>query len=109
MPKAKEEKVEEKKEHVNVISVDISREMKESFIDYAMSVITDRALPDVRDGLKPVQRRILYAAHILKLTSTGDYVKSARIVGDTMGKYHPHGRQALCKRCLSPRKPENAV
>lgn len=68
---------------------------QQKYLDYAMSVITSRALPDIRDGLKPVQRRILYAAHILKLTSTGDYVKSARIVGDTMGKYHPHGDSSI--------------
>lgn len=68
---------------------------QQKYLDYAMSVITSRALPDVRDGLKPVQRRILYAAHILKVTSNGPYVKSARIVGDTMGKYHPHGDSSI--------------
>ena len=68
---------------------------QQKYLDYAMSVITSRALPDVRDGLKPVQRRILYAAHVLKVTSTGPYVKSARIVGDTMGKYHPHGDSSI--------------
>lgn len=68
---------------------------QQKYLDYAMSVITSRALPDVRDGLKPVQRRILYAAHILKVTSTSPYVKSARIVGDTMGKYHPHGDASI--------------
>lgn len=68
---------------------------QQKYLDYAMSVITARALPDIRDGLKPVQRRILYAAHVLKLTSNGDYVKSARIVGDAMGKYHPHGDASI--------------
>lgn len=95
MPKAKEEKVEEAKEHVNVISVDISREMKDSFIDYAMSVITDRALPDVRDGLKPVHRRILYAMNEMGLTSSSRFRKSAAVVGDVLGKYHPHGDVAV--------------
>ena len=68
---------------------------QQKYLDYAMSVITARALPDIRDGLKPVQRRILYATHILKVTSSGSYVKSARIVGDTMGKYHPHGDASI--------------
>lgn len=68
---------------------------KQKYLDYAMSVITARALPDIRDGLKPVQRRILYAAHVLKLTNSSDYVKSARIVGDAMGKYHPHGDASI--------------
>ena len=70
---------------------DIVKEMKESFIDYAMSVVVSRALPDVRDGLKPVHRRILYAMNELNLEPNKPYKKSARIVGDTMGKYHPHG------------------
>jgi len=70
---------------------DIVKEMKESFIDYAMSVVVSRALPDVRDGLKPVHRRILYAMNELNLDPSKPYKKSARIVGDTMGKYHPHG------------------
>jgi DNA gyrase subunit A len=95
MAKAKEEKVEEVKEHINVVSVDISKEMKESFIDYAMSVITDRALPDVRDGLKPVHRRILYAMNEMGLTSSSRFRKSAAVVGDVLGKYHPHGDVAV--------------
>ena len=74
-----------------IITVDIQDEMKTSYIDYAMSVIVSRALPDVRDGLKPVHRRILYAMSELNLTASKSYRKSARIVGDTMGKYHPHG------------------
>ncbi len=74
-----------------VISVNITTEMKESFISYAMSVITDRALPDVRDGLKPVHRRILFAMSELGLTSSSRFRKSALVVGDVLGKYHPHG------------------
>src|ERR671925_1181246 len=73
----------------------IEDEMKQSFLDYSMSVIVQRALPDVRDGLKPVHRRILYAMHEAGLTPDKKYVKSARIVGDVMGKYHPHGDQAI--------------
>lgn len=78
---------------------------QQKYLDYAMSVITSRALPDIRDGLKPVQRRILYAAHILKLTSTSDYVKSARIVGDTMGKYHPHGDSSIYEAMVRLAQP----
>lgn len=78
-----------------IISVNIEEEMKRSYIDYAMSVIVSRALPDVRDGLKPVQRRILYAMSELNLDPTKSYRKSARIVGDTMGKYHPHGDSSI--------------
>lgn len=75
----------------NIISQDMAREMEQSFLDYAMYVNKDRALPDVRDGLKPVHRRILYAAHVLGLTPNKAYKKSARLVGDVIGKYHPHG------------------
>ena len=78
-----------------VISVDINDEMKKCYIDYAMSVIVARALPDVRDGLKPVQRRILYAMNEMNLDPNKGYRKSARIVGDTMGKYHPHGDSSI--------------
>src|SRR4030043_1749082 len=70
---------------------EIVEEMKESYIDYAMSVIVSRALPDVRDGLKPVHRRILYAMHGLGLFHATAHKKSARIVGEVLGKYHPHG------------------
>ncbi len=70
---------------------EITREMEESYLDYAMSVIVSRALPDVRDGLKPVHRRILYSMHELGLTHGAKFVKSARIVGEVLGKYHPHG------------------
>jgi len=86
---------EPKKEHINVVSVNISSEMKDSFIDYAMSVITDRALPDVRDGLKPVHRRILYAMNEMGLSHSARFRKSAAVVGDVLGKYHPHGDVAV--------------
>lgn len=76
-------------------SREISQEMRTSFLDYAMSVIVSRALPDVRDGLKPVHRRILYGMNELGVTSDKPYKKSARIVGDVMGKYHPHGDSAI--------------
>ncbi|MDO8590312.1 MAG: DNA gyrase subunit A [bacterium] len=78
-----------------VISRPITSEMKESFIDYAMSVITDRALPDVRDGLKPVHRRILYAMNEIGLNAGAKTKKSATIVGDVLGKYHPHGDSSV--------------
>src|SRR5688572_31929536 len=69
--------------------------MKRSYLDYAMSVIVARALPDARDGLKPVHRRILYSMHENGYTPDKKYVKSARIVGDVMGQYHPHGDQSI--------------
>ncbi len=75
--------------------VSIADEMKRSYLDYAMSVIVSRALPDVRDGLKPVHRRILYSMNEQGHTPDKKYVKSARVVGDVMGKYHPHGDQAI--------------
>lgn len=78
-----------------IIQVEIKDEIKKSYIDYAMSVIAARALPDVRDGLKPVHRRILYAMNELNLEPNKAYKKSARIVGDTMGKYHPHGDSSI--------------
>ncbi|MBQ9441783.1 MAG: DNA gyrase subunit A [Selenomonadaceae bacterium] len=77
--------------HGNIVPVNLEHEMKFSYIDYAMSVIVSRALPDVRDGLKPVHRRILYAMQEAGMTSTKPYKKSARIVGEVLGKYHPHG------------------
>lgn len=79
----------------NIIQLDFSEEMKTSYRNYAMSVIVSRALPDVRDGLKPVQRRILYAMKELGLSPDKPHRKSARIVGDTMGKYHPHGDSSI--------------
>ncbi|HBY91004.1 MAG TPA: DNA gyrase subunit A [Streptococcus sp.] len=79
----------------NLIDVNLTSEMKTSFIDYAMSVIVARALPDVRDGLKPVQRRILYGMNELGVTPDKPHKKSARITGDVMGKYHPHGDSSI--------------
>ncbi len=79
----------------DVRPVSITEEMKRSYLDYAMSVIVSRALPDVRDGLKPVHRRILFSMHEQGHTPDKKYVKSARVVGDVMGKYHPHGDQAI--------------
>lgn len=78
-----------------ITDVDLSNQMRTSFLDYAMSVIVARALPDVRDGLKPVHRRILYGMNELGVTPEKPYKKSARIVGDVMGKYHPHGDSAI--------------
>ena len=83
----------EKRERI--LSRLIEEEMKESFLDYSMSVIVQRALPDVRDGLKPVHRRILFAMHELGLTPDRPYKKSATVVGDVLGKYHPHGDSAV--------------
>ncbi|NLM22162.1 MAG: DNA gyrase subunit A [Peptococcaceae bacterium] len=78
-----------------VVPIEISEELKKSFIDYSMSVIVSRALPDVRDGLKPVHRRILYTLHVLGMTPNKSYSKSARLVGDCMGKFHPHGDSSI--------------
>jgi len=75
--------------------VRIEDEMEQSYIDYAMSVIAGRALPDVRDGLKPVHRRILYAMHEMGVSSGSGHRKSSSVVGETMGNYHPHGDQAI--------------
>ncbi len=89
-----EKKVEEATElapRLNVVQANISTEMRESYLAYAMSVITSRALPDVRDGLKPVHRRILFSMSEMGLTSTAKFRKSAAVVGDVLGKYHPHG------------------
>ena len=79
----------------NITSIDINREMRNSYLDYAMSVIVARALPDARDGLKPVHRRILYAMHDMGIRATGPHRKSARIVGEVLGKYHPHGDSSV--------------
>lgn len=78
-----------------IIRTEYSEEMQKSYLDYSMSVITARAIPDARDGLKPVQRRVLYDMSQLKLSSDKPHRKSARIVGDTMGKYHPHGDSSI--------------
>ena len=75
--------------------VNIDHEMRESYLSYAMSVIVSRALPDARDGLKPVQRRILYAMYDMGLRPDTPYRKSARVVGEVLGKYHPHGDQSV--------------
>ncbi|MEK5266282.1 MULTISPECIES: DNA gyrase subunit A [unclassified Heyndrickxia] len=79
----------------NIVEVNLTQEMRTSFLDYAMSVIVSRAIPDVRDGLKPVHRRILYAMNDLGMTPDKAYKKSARIVGEVIGKYHPHGDSAV--------------
>ncbi|MDD5070895.1 MAG: DNA gyrase subunit A, partial [Candidatus Omnitrophica bacterium] len=78
-----------------IITKYLEDEMKESYLSYAMSVIVGRALPDIRDGLKPVQRRILYAMHDLHLRYNQPHKKCARIVGECLGKYHPHGDSAV--------------
>src|SRR6185312_530830 len=78
-----------------IIRVNIEDEMRQSYLDYAMSVIVGRALPDVRDGLKPVHRRVLYAMNELGNVWNKPYKKSARVVGDVIGKYHPHGDTAV--------------
>ncbi len=80
---------------MEILEIPIEEEAKQSYLDYAMSVIVGRAIPDVRDGLKPVQRRILYAMYEMDLTPDKPFKKCARIVGDTMGRYHPHGDQAI--------------
>lgn len=94
---------EEKME--NIQDVNLASEMKESFIDYAMSVIVARALPDVRDGLKPVHRRILYGMNELGVTPDKPHKKSARLVGDVMGKYHPHGDSAIYESMVRMAQP----
>ena len=78
-----------------VITLPLEQEIKQSYLNYALSVIVGRALPDARDGLKPVQRRILYAMMELGVRHNQPFKKSARIVGETMGKYHPHGDAAI--------------
>ena len=78
-----------------IIPINIEEEMKSKYIDYSMSVIVSRALPDVRDGLKPVHRRILFGMHELGIRSSSSYKKSARIVGEVLGKFHPHGDTAV--------------
>src|SRR5574343_83396 len=83
------------KEGERLIPINIVDEMKSSYIDYSMSVIVSRALPDVRDGLKPLHRRVLYGMYGLGVFSNRKYLKSARIVGDVLGKYHPHGDSSV--------------
>ena len=86
---------EETSDQNRIIPVNIEEQMKTAYIDYSMSVIVGRALPDVRDGLKPVHRRILFAMNELGINSNRPYKKSARIVGEVLGKYHPHGDTAV--------------
>ncbi|MBP9711948.1 MAG: DNA gyrase subunit A [Candidatus Pacebacteria bacterium] len=93
--KSKEENIEPIKQNDSIVGVDVVKEMKDSYLAYAMSVITSRALPDVRDGLKPVHRRIMYAMHEMGLTASARFRKSAAVVGDVLGKYHPHGDTAV--------------
>ncbi|WP_027891826.1 DNA gyrase subunit A [Calidithermus chliarophilus] len=90
-----------------VLPIEITEEVKQSFINYAMSTIVDRALPDVRDGLKPVQRRILYGAMMEGVLPTRKHVKSAKIVGEVMGKYHPHGDAAIYDTLARMAQPWN--
>lgn len=78
-----------------VVSIDLNEELKTSFMSYAMSTILSRALPDARDGLKPVHRRVLYAMQCLNLTPDSTYRKCARVVGEVLGKFHPHGDQSV--------------
>lgn len=92
---SEEEPIVEEKEEERVITREIEKEMKSSYMDYSMSVIVGRALPDIRDGLKPVHRRILYAMNQMGMNFNKPYKKSARIVGEVLGKYHPHGDSAV--------------
>ena len=87
--------VESPENNENILNHSLNEEMKTSYINYAMSVIIGRALPDARDGLKPVHRRVLYGMHEGGHTSEKKYSKSARSVGEVMGKYHPHGDQSI--------------
>ena len=88
-----------------IIKIDINQEMKSAYIDYSMSVIVSRALPDVRDGFKPVHRRILFGMNELGNTSDKPYKKAARIVGEVLGKYHPHGDSSVYYAIV--RQPQN--
>ena len=88
-----------------IVSVELREEMKKSFIDYAMSVIVSRAIPDVRDGLKPVHRRIIFGMHELNLAPNEKFKKSARVVGDVMGKYHPHGDSSIYEALVRMAQP----
>ena len=90
-----------------LIPVNLEQEMKRSFISYAMAVIVDRALPDVRDGLKPVHRRILYDMNELGMTPDKPYRKSARLVGDVLGKFHPHGDSSVYDAMVRLAQPFN--
>lgn len=93
--------------HGKIKEVNISSEMKTSFLSYAMSVIVSRALPDVRDGMKPVQRRIIYAMNDLGMYADRPHKKSARIVGEVIGKYHPHGDSSVYDAMVRMAQPFN--
>ena len=95
MPKKREKEEEPTPKHEGIVTQSITGEMQTAYLDYAMSVITSRALPDVRDGLKPVHRRILYSMRLNGLTSTAKFKKSATVVGDVLGSFHPHGDVAV--------------
>lgn len=97
----------EKNDEINIIRADLEEEMKTSYLEYSMSVIVGRALPDVRDGLKPVHRRILYGMHLLNLSPDKPYRKSARLVGDVMGRFHPHGDSAIYDAVVRLAQPFN--
>ena len=88
-----------------ILHVNLEDEMRQSYLDYAMSVIVGRALPDVRDGLKPVHRRILFAMHESNNVYSRPYVKCARVVGDVLGKYHPHGDSAVYETIVRLAQP----
>lgn len=103
--KIQSEQPEESSSIKGIVPMSISHEMRESFLAYSMSVITSRALPDVRDGLKPVHRRILFAMHELGLTSSARFKKSAAVVGDVLGKYHPHGDVAVYDSMVGMAQP----
>ncbi|MFH0846380.1 MAG: DNA gyrase subunit A [Patescibacteria group bacterium] len=112
MAKEKDKKEKEQEEPENletqqkgILMTGISGEMRKSYLDYAMSVITSRALPDVRDGLKPVHRRILYSMHGLGLTASAKFKKSANVVGDVLGKFHPHGDVAIYETMVKMAQP----
>src|SRR5207237_286004 len=91
------------------INAPIEEEMRKSYLDYAMSVIVGRALPDIRDGLKPVHRRVLYTMSLLGLAFNRGYKKSARVVGDCMGKFHPHGDSAIYDTLVLPTRIPNLL
>jgi DNA gyrase subunit A len=95
MEEKDKEKDKEKEKKISIEEVTIENEMQTSYLDYSMSVIIGRAIPDIRDGLKPVHRRCLYSMHQTGSHFNQPYKKSARIVGDVMGKYHPHGDAAI--------------
>ena len=93
----------------NVISINIEDEMRRSYLDYSMSVIIGRALPDIRDGLKPVHRRVLYSMSEMGLEYNKKYTKCAKVVGQTMGVYHPHGDSAIYDTMVRMAQPFSAA